>query len=178
MGLLDKLTGTRAAKLGVPPVSVDELRATLLGLSRPGAPWHVRDGSEEGCDLVSEWRIVDADWYGIFFQYGLNKAFRVKMKFDEGAHEVRNIDEQAAVSWRDGGPVHEQVVVSRPDEHNRVRPRRGVHRGRRARRGLHVHVPLQRDQGPAARCGHRPRLGLEGGHMETVSASPGCPSKP
>lgn len=104
MGLLEKLMGTRPAKPGVAPVSVEELRPVLLGLSRDTAPWHVRDGSAEGCDLVAEWRIVDAQWHGIFFAYGLSKMFRVEMKFDEKAHEVRNVDEQASVSWRDEIP--------------------------------------------------------------------------
>lgn len=104
MGLLDKLTGTRPAKAGVAPASVSELRSVLLGLSRATAPWQVRDGAKDGCDLVAEWRIVDAEWYGVFSQYGLNKVFRVKMKFDEVAHQVRNIDEQASVSWHGGIP--------------------------------------------------------------------------
>jgi hypothetical protein len=104
MGLLDKLTGTKPAKEGVAPVALDELRAALLGLSRDSAPWHVRGGAEDGCDLVAEWRIVDAQWYGIFFAYGLSEVLRVKLKFDEGAHEVRNIDEQTGVEWRDGVP--------------------------------------------------------------------------
>jgi hypothetical protein len=104
MGLLDKLKGTKPAKEGVAPVSVDELRSTLLGLNRDSAPWQVHDGADEGCDLVAEWRIVDAEWYGIFFQYGLSKVFRVKLKFDEEDHEVRNLDEQATVEWRDGVP--------------------------------------------------------------------------
>ena len=104
MGLLDKLKGTRPAKEGVAPVPVDELRSALLALNRDSAPWHVRDGAEDGCDLVGEWRIVDAQWQGIFFDYGLEKVFRVKMKFDEDSHEVRNLDEQTGVEWRDGIP--------------------------------------------------------------------------
>jgi hypothetical protein len=104
MGLLDKLKGSKPAKQGVAPVSVEDLRSALLGLSRDGAPWQVRDGADDGCDLVAEWRIVDAQWYGIFFAYGLNQVFRVKLKFDEGSHEVRNVDEQATVTWRDGIP--------------------------------------------------------------------------
>jgi hypothetical protein len=104
MGLLDKLTGTRPARSGVAPVPVAELRELLLGLSRDTAPWQVRDGADEGCDLVAEWRIVDAQWHGVFFAYGLSKVFRVKMRFDEAAHEVRNVDEQASVTWRDGVP--------------------------------------------------------------------------
>jgi hypothetical protein len=104
MGLLDKLTGTRPAKPGVAPVPAGELRAVLLGLSRDTAPWQVRDGAQDKCDLVAEWRIVDSQWYGIFSAYGLKSVFRVKLKFDGAAHEVRNIDEQATVSWQSGVP--------------------------------------------------------------------------
>lgn len=99
MGLLDKLTGTRPATPGVAPVPVADLRTALLGLSRDTAPWHVRDGSQDNCDLVAQWRIVDAQWQGVFSAFGLKSVFRIKMKFDEAAHEVRTVDEQASVSW-------------------------------------------------------------------------------
>jgi hypothetical protein len=104
MGLLDKLTGTRPAKPGVAPVSADELRTALLSLSRDTAPWCVRDGAEDKCDLVAEWRIVDAQWHGIFSASGLKSVFRIKMKFDQAAHEVRNVDEQATVTWHGAVP--------------------------------------------------------------------------
>jgi hypothetical protein len=105
MGLMDKLKGTRPAKEGVAAVSVEELRAAVLGLNRDSAPWRVREAApDEKCDLVAEWRIVDAKWSGIFSNYGLSKVFRVMMKFHEDEHEVRNVDEQASVSWRDGFP--------------------------------------------------------------------------
>lgn len=104
MGLLDKLTGTRPAKPGIAPVPADDLRTALLSLSRDAAPWHVRDGAGDKCDLVAEWRIVDAQWHGVFSAYGLKSAFRVKMKFDEATHEVRNLDEQATMTWQGGIP--------------------------------------------------------------------------
>lgn len=104
MGLLDKLTGTRPANPGVAPVPVDDLRTALLSLSRDTAPWHVRDGADDNCDLVAEWRIVDAQWHGTFSAYGLKSLFRIKLKFDEAAHEVRNVDEQATVTWEAGRP--------------------------------------------------------------------------
>ncbi len=104
MGLLDKLTGTRAAEPGVEPVPAGDLRAALLGLSRDTAPWTVRDGTGEKCDLVAEWRITDAQWHGIFSAYGLASVFRIKMKFDQAAHEVRNPDEQSTVTWDEGIP--------------------------------------------------------------------------
>jgi hypothetical protein len=104
MGFLDKLTGTRPANPGVAPVPCDDLRAALLSLSRDTAPWTVRDGTQENCDLVAEWRIIDAQWHGIFAAYGLTSVFRVKVKFDRAAHEVRNLDEQATVTWQGGVP--------------------------------------------------------------------------
>ena len=104
MGLLDKLTGTRPAKPGIAPVPVDDLRTALLSLSRDTAPWHVRDGAEDKCDLVAEWRIVDAQWSGVFSACGLKSVFRIKMKLDEAAHEVRNLDEQATLTWHGGIP--------------------------------------------------------------------------
>jgi hypothetical protein len=104
MGLLDRLTGTRPAKPGIAAVPADGLRAALLSLNRDTAPWHVRDGAQDKCDLVAEWRIIDAQWHGVFSAYGLKSVFRIKMKFDEAAHEVRNLDEQATVAWHGGIP--------------------------------------------------------------------------
>jgi hypothetical protein len=104
MGLLDKLTGTRPAKPGIAAVPAGGLRTALLSLNRDTAPWHVRDGVEDKCDLVAEWRIIDAQWHGVFSAYGLKSVFRIKMKFDEAAHEVRNLDEQATVAWHGGIP--------------------------------------------------------------------------
>jgi hypothetical protein len=105
MGLLGKLMGSRPAKPGVEPVPVDKMRTTLLGLDRGTEPWHVRDGAEDGCDLVAEWRIVDAQWQGTnSSENSLNKVFRVKMKFDEGTHEVRNASQQTTTSSRKGRP--------------------------------------------------------------------------
>jgi hypothetical protein len=42
--------------------------------------------------------------HGLAGQAEGEQVFRVKLKFDEGEHEVRNIDEQATVTWRDGIP--------------------------------------------------------------------------
>jgi hypothetical protein len=104
MGLLDKLTGTRPAKPGIAAVPAGDLRTALLSLSRDTAPWQVRDGTGDKCDLVAEWRIVDAQWHGIFSASGVKSVFRIKLKFDEAARQVRNLDEQATVSWHGGIP--------------------------------------------------------------------------
>jgi hypothetical protein len=54
----------------------------LLAVSRPTAPFVVRDGAPERVNLVAEWRIVDASWHEIFAKAGLKKVFKVLMRID------------------------------------------------------------------------------------------------
>lgn len=104
MGLFDFLTGSKSATPGVAKLPDSELRSALLGLNRDGSPWQVRDGAAEGCDLVAEWKIVDARWYEIFAKASLSKAFKILMKFDDVKGEVRAVDQEWTVEWRAGVP--------------------------------------------------------------------------
>jgi hypothetical protein len=104
MGLFDWLTGTKRPQAGVAPKSAAEVRAALLAVNRPTAPFTVRDGAPERVDLVAEWRIVDAKWYEIFAKAGLTKVFKVLMRLDPAKHEVRAVDQEWSVEWRAGVP--------------------------------------------------------------------------
>lgn len=104
MGLFDWITGSRAAPSGVPRQPVAALRAAMLATNRDTAPFVIRDGAPEGCDLVAEWKIVDARWYEIFAKASLTKVFKVLMKFDEAKGEVRAVDQEWTVEWRAGVP--------------------------------------------------------------------------
>ncbi len=104
MGLFDWFTGSKKAPAGVPRQSVQTLRTALLAGNRETAPFMVRDGAPEGVDLVAEWKIVDARWYEIFAKAGLERAFKVLMRFDEAAGEVRAVDQEWSVEWRAGVP--------------------------------------------------------------------------
>ena len=104
MGLFDWLTGSKAAPAGVERQPVDELRRRLLAVNRDTAPFVVRDGAAEGVDLVAEWKIVDARWYEIFAKAGIERVFKVLMKFDPGKGEVRAVDQEWAVEWSAGVP--------------------------------------------------------------------------
>ena len=110
MGVFSWLTGSRAAPTGVAREPVGDLRKRLLGLNRKTAPWTVRDGKPEGVDLVAEWRIVDAEWYEIFAKAGIQRVFKVLIKFDEArawcARPIRNgrwngARERPTCRWRD-----------------------------------------------------------------------------
>lgn len=104
MGLFDWLTGSKSAPAGVPKQSAAELRTRLLAVNRESAPFVVRDGAPEGADLVAEWKIVDAAWYEIFAKAGLERTFKVLMRFDEAKGEVRAVDQEWRVEWRAGIP--------------------------------------------------------------------------
>jgi len=105
MGLFDFLTGSKAAPAGVTRQPKATLRDAMLALNRPGAPYVVRDGAPESCDLVAEWKIVDARWYEIFAKASLTKVFKILMKFDEAKGEVRSVDQEWTVEWRAGVPA-------------------------------------------------------------------------
>ena len=104
MGMWDWLTSTKRPAAGAPVCSRDELRTRLLALNRPTAPYQIIDGTGEGVDMIAEWKIVDADWYEVFAKAGLQKTFRIRLKLDEGAHQVRARDEESTVSWSAGVP--------------------------------------------------------------------------
>lgn len=110
MGLLDIFTGSKGAAAGATKLSATELRMALLALNRDTAPWLVRDGAPEGCDLVAEWKIVDARWYEIFAKASLSKVFKILMKFDEAKSEVRSVDHEFTVEWRAGAPMLSAAV--------------------------------------------------------------------
>jgi hypothetical protein len=105
MKLFDWLTGTKRPAAGVPAKTSAEVRTDLLAVNRPAAPFIVRDGAPENVDLVAEWRIVDATWYEIFAKAGLKKVFKVLIKLDEQASEVRAVDQEWSVEWRAGVPT-------------------------------------------------------------------------
>jgi hypothetical protein len=104
MGMFDWLTGTKRPAAGVAPKPATEVRSALLAVSRPTAPFVVRDGAPEQVDLVAEWRIVDASWYEIFAKAGLQKVFKILMRLDPQKHEVRAVDQEWEVEWRAGVP--------------------------------------------------------------------------
>lgn len=104
MSLFDFLTSTKRPASGTPVLSSQQVMARLKALNRASAPWGLVDGKAEGVDLIAEWRIVDAQWYEIFAKAGLSKVFRIYLKLDEAAKEVRAQDREYEVSWLAGVP--------------------------------------------------------------------------
>jgi hypothetical protein len=99
MGLFDKLTGTKRPADGVAPRAADEVHAALLGLNRPDVPYVIRDGREEGADLVAEWRILDPAWRTFFVRTQVSRVFQIRMRLVPEKNEVRSLDQQYEVTW-------------------------------------------------------------------------------
>ena len=105
MKLIDWFTGTKRPAPGVAAKSAAQVRADLLAADRPTAPFIIRDGQPENVDIVAEWRIVDAKWYGIFSKSGLKKVFKILIKLDAQTHEARAVDQAWTVEWTAGIPT-------------------------------------------------------------------------
>src|SRR5260370_24152104 len=101
MSFLGKLFGQGPSPVG-PPQPAATVRAGILAVNRPTAPFQVRPGDADEAELVAEWKLVDASWYEIFAKAHLEKAFKVLMRLDEAAHEVRSVDQEWSVEWRAG----------------------------------------------------------------------------
>lgn len=95
----------KKARPGAPRLPVEEVRRRILAVNRDTAPFRIMDGKADGCDLVAEWKIIDAQWYEVFAKAGLKKVFRTFMKFDTANHAVRAKDHAYTLEWRAGLPI-------------------------------------------------------------------------
>lgn len=103
--MFDFLTSTKRPDAGTVALPPSEVLLRLKSLNRDSAPWRIVDGRADGVDLIAEWKIVDAQWYEIFAKAGLTKIFRILMKLDEKAKQVRAQDREYEVSWQAGIPT-------------------------------------------------------------------------
>jgi hypothetical protein len=77
-----------------------ELEQRILSLNDPSKPYRiVRDNDT---DLIAEWKIVDASWYGVFSKNRITEVYRAKMLLDEDRHTVRCYEELGSVNWSAG----------------------------------------------------------------------------
>ena len=92
-------------KTNRPACSAQEVINKLLELNRPSAPYRIIEGTTHGVDLIAEWKIVDAEWYGIFEKAGLEKVFQIRMKLDDAKKQVRAKDYEYSIEWEAGIPA-------------------------------------------------------------------------
>ncbi|WP_309237757.1 hypothetical protein [Streptomyces albidus (ex Kaewkla and Franco 2022)] len=68
----------------------------------------MRDGAEEGADLVAEWRLTEPAWRTFFASTQLGRRIRIRMRIMPGDHEIRALDEQWKIKWVGGVPVSQE----------------------------------------------------------------------
>jgi len=98
LGLFQYLGGKRAKSWAVP---VEELRERLL-TSDDEMPFEVKDGSNEGTDLIVEWKLADARWFGIFSRSRLKVWYKGYMLLDDYRKSVRYYEESGRIYWKIG----------------------------------------------------------------------------
>ena len=102
MGFFDFLKGIKLPAANTPVVTAAEIKQNILAMNRESAPFQIREGSDEGVDIVAEWKIVDAKWYGIFEKAGIKEVFKILMVIDDEKKEVRSVDKSYSVKWNAG----------------------------------------------------------------------------
>lgn len=111
MGLFDMLTGTRRPADGVASRPAEEVRAALLDVNRPDAPYIVRDGAEGDADLVAEWRMAEPAWRTFFVESQLTRTVRISMRLVPKSCDVRALEESWEVT-REGNPPQLKISGS------------------------------------------------------------------
>ncbi len=97
MGFFNYLGGKKSNPNAV---SKQTLTGRLLALNDESKPYRIVQG--EDTDLVAEWKIVDAEWYGIFSKSGLKDTYKARLLLDETRHSVRCFEELGSVTWSAG----------------------------------------------------------------------------
>ena len=97
-GFFNYLGGKK--KSVIPSVSKRELREKLLALNDPSKPYQIIKG--EDTDLIAEWKIADAQWYGILNKSGLKVSYRAHILLDEERLSVRCYEEYRRIEWSAG----------------------------------------------------------------------------
>jgi hypothetical protein len=103
MGFFQYLGGKKRSD--TPAAGKTILIERLLALNDTSKPYHIMKGVDT--DLIAEWKIVDAEWYGVLNKNGLRQAYKALLLVDEARHSVRCFEELGTVSWTVGlkGPI-------------------------------------------------------------------------
>lgn len=98
LGIFEYLGGKK--KSAFPAISKATLKEKILALNAPNSPYQIIEA--EKTDMVIEWKIVDAGWYGIFSKERVNKTYNAFLFLDENCHTVRYYEEMESVEWHAG----------------------------------------------------------------------------
>lgn len=86
---------------GIEPVLAETLMRRLLGINEQNVPYTMSRGRHRN-EIVVDWRYADAKWFDLMRVHGMSKGYRLVLRFDQGAHNVRAQDRYASFDWSAG----------------------------------------------------------------------------
>ncbi len=104
LGRVATWVGAVPAVPGIEPVAVETLMQCLLAINEQAVPYTIIRGNHAN-EVIVDWRYADATWLDLMRVHGMKKGYRLVLRFDEGAHNVRAQDRYASFDWSAGrGP--------------------------------------------------------------------------
>ena len=61
----------------------------LLALNEQNIPFAISRGKRDN-EIVVDWRYADAKWLDLMRLHGMSRGYRLVLRLDEGAHNVRS----------------------------------------------------------------------------------------
>lgn len=92
-----------APETGAAPIAKGRLLAAILALNDERRPWAYRPTPDDPrTDIVAEWKLADARWWGAFQRNGFRRSYRALVALHEPTGELRIAEETSATSWTVG----------------------------------------------------------------------------
>lgn len=92
------------AVTSIEPVAAETLMQRLLSINEQDVPYTLSRGTHEN-EIVVDWRYADAKWLDLMHVHGMSKGYRLVLRLDGHAHNVRAQDRYASFDWSAGrGP--------------------------------------------------------------------------
>lgn len=97
MGFFQYLGGKKKSSSAI---DKEALKEKILALNSAELPYQITPAKES--DLLLEWKIVDAKWYGIFSKEKISKTYRALILLDDVRKTARYYEELGSVQWHLG----------------------------------------------------------------------------
>jgi hypothetical protein len=85
--------------------ALGDVGLALFALNNEDLPFQIVAGDGQEADLIAEWKVVDVKWHESLKASGIQKVFRIFLKLDPAAREVRTFDREYELTWHADLPV-------------------------------------------------------------------------
>ncbi len=118
MGIGEYLGGKKSGRVASMPK--EELAKRLLALNATKVPYTISPSSET--DLMLEWKIADAAWWGFFSRNRVCQTYRAYILLDPQRKSARYYEETARVDWSAGsdGLLKPFITYRKQSFHGRI----------------------------------------------------------